>query len=68
MSEKQPDVEDIARAIYDYLRGPEDGAVSDYALPPYSFNEDDTDLSINVDGFLDCKVLAEFIRDRLYAS
>jgi hypothetical protein len=50
----------IARAIFDWLLTT-DGA-------PYSFNEDEADLSVSVDGFLDCKILAKFISARLHAS
>lgn len=66
MQHMKPEAEDIAKAIFDYLSGPEgDGEMGQ---PPFTFNSDPDRLYLGVDGHLDCRKLAKFIMLRLYSS
>ncbi len=66
MQHMNPEEDDIARAIFDYLNGP--AGDGEMGQPPFTFNSDPDRLYIGVDGYLGCRELAKFIMSRLYAS
>jgi hypothetical protein len=57
--------DDLAKRIFDWFnRNP----VGDEDAPPYTYNEDAENLTIGVDGILDCRALAAALNEKPAAN
>lgn len=67
-SEGYVEVAKLARVIFDYFNRPEgedDELQRPRSRPPFSFNADEQDLSIGIDGALDCRELSTWVAERM---